>query len=170
MREIRVQDTTVRLYDSIQNLPASRDSLMNYYLLSDMGVGSDMQAVDHHLNSLLSLVYEPVTEEGLSKLQQRMTDAATNLRLSYHSILSQYNPRHLAWACLIESIDGQPLTDTGEAALKALVGTLSDKGLTVELLEESLNEIKKKFPPSWELTFPDGEESADLWDWSNDTI
>lgn len=170
MKEIKLNDTTLRLYDSIHNLPAHRDSLMNYYLLSDMGVGSDMQAVDSHLSSLLALVYEPIQgEEALKGLQERMNDAVTNLRLSYHSILSQYNPAHLAWACLIESVDGLPLTDTGEEYLKALVAELSQKGLTAKMVEDTLEDVKKKCPPSWGLTSLTGAETDALWDWSDAT-
>lgn len=146
MKTIQLNTKTVRLYEGIHERPAERDTWANYYLLADMGIGSSMQAVDNHYAALTGLVLEGKTE--------LIPQQVENMRLCHHAILTRYRPDHLAWACLVESVDGVPYTDLSEDALTGLVADLSADGLTAGLIEDTLEEIKKKCPPSWGYTSP----------------
>lgn len=161
MKTLQLTTHTVTLYDSIE-MPAEVDTKNNYYLLADAGIGSDMNAVDSHLSNLTALAYE-----GKAEL---LPQEVENLRLSIFSALTYYRPAHLAWACLIASIDGEPFTDLGEDNLKATIARLSADGLTARVIEELHEGIKKKYPPSWTSISPAADLTGNPYSLLEDSI
>ena len=154
MRTIYFGETKLVVYDSIKNLPPHRDSLMNYYLLSEMGIGHDWHSLDSHLSGLMMAVHGG----ELSVINQEIE----NLKLNYMSMVAQYNPEHIAWICLIHSINDVPLTDTSEENLFAVAKQLSETGGGDYAWKNVFEEIKKKFPASslFTSTMPQMEEEG----------
>lgn len=145
MRLIEIGPHKIRLYDSIDNIPPNRESLMSYYMLQSAGVGSTWESIDSHLNSLLMIVNQGDTAAVYQEIE--------NLRLNYWSMIQKYNPEHLSFLCLIESIDGEPI-DTTEDALEELSRRLGQYPTEKEFLwRQCFDEIKKKLPTSFERSF-----------------
>lgn len=151
MRTVSTSNHTVVLYDSITNIPAERDSMVNYYLLEDSGIGTDMHAID----GLLSSISIAAQNNKPADVIQGIRNLLGNIR----GQLQDYRPDFLAWACLIHTIDGKKVEDFGGDNVRDIVKMLSDDGLTIGQIQDTLDEVKKKFPESWDYTFPPGQET-----------
>jgi len=148
MKTITCGPYTLKIYDSIENIPPSRESLMQQYQLEEFGIGHTWESIDSHLSSLLMAVHQ----NDLTSVYQEVE----NLRLNYYSMAQGYNPEHLSWLCLIQSIDGEPFTDMSEENLKEWskrLGEQEDGELAWRLV---FDEVKKKFPENFESTFLNG--------------
>jgi hypothetical protein len=106
MKKVQFGPVALELYDSIFNMPPARESKMQYYMLSEFGIGHTFEAIRSHLNSVIMTAHQG----DLVALNQE----CENLMLSYYTIAQEYNPKHIAWMCMIHSIDGEPFTDLSE--------------------------------------------------------
>lgn len=140
MKTVHFGPVVVAVYDSIKELPPHRESLMQYYMLSEFGIGHDFQAIGSHLSGLRMAIHEG----NQAVINQEME----NLLLNYYSMAMQYNPEHLAWICLVASIDGVPLTDISEDSLKDKAKLLSETGGAEYAWRAIFDEVKKKLPTS----------------------
>lgn len=144
MIKIELPNYTVELYDSIKDIPAERDTLMNYYLLEDSGIGSDLQSIESHLSHIIDAIN--------TDKKDHVRDAIYNFRASCYSMITRYRPDQIAWACMIKTVNGESLTDFSAESLQRLVKQLSDDGLTAGKIEDTFEEIKKKLPTNWETS------------------
>lgn len=151
MKIIFTSNHKILLYDSIMDIPAERDSMVNYFLLEDSGIGTDM----HSFDALMSSIAVSIQNNKLDDAMQGIRNVMGNVR----GQLQNYRPDFLAWACLIHSIDGKKLDDFNDKDVREIVKELSDDGLTIGQIQESLDEVKKKFPESWEFTSLHGQEA-----------
>lgn len=121
MRELLINKTKVMLYTDIDQLPADRFSKVNkYWMLSD-DLGSSFADIDSiHINRILLCINEP----------EKLKKVIDSMRVLIHNIINEVNPESMAFASLIHSIDGTPLTDLSDENLKRTIKYLSDKGLT----------------------------------------
>lgn len=134
-----------KLFESIDDLPAENYSYFNKYLLIDSGIGSDFVEIDTlHLNTITTLLKDP----------QKLPGEIQNLRSLIWNIINGINLKHLAFGCLIHSINNEPVTDLSAENLKLIIKTLSDHGLTDTVLKKKLLKQGKQFTPnSWSI-FP----------------
>ena len=56
MKTIIFKDKTIKLYDSIDELPIVNFQKYNKYILIDSGLGSDIESVDEHIVNLAKLI------------------------------------------------------------------------------------------------------------------
>ena len=125
MKEIRLKRQVLLLYDDIDQLPIERFNKINKYWMLHDNIGSSFEDIDGtHLARLFLLINDPV------KLKKELE----NLRILVFNIINEVNPKHLAFAALIFSIDGKEMTD------------ISDEGLrrTLKMLVITEGELKKK--------------------------
>lgn len=144
MKTVHFGPVVLKIYDSIKELPPHRESLMQYYMLSEFGIGHDFQSIGSHLTGLRMAIHEG----NQVVINQEME----NLILNYYTMAMQYNPEHIAWMCLIHSIDDEPLTDMSEDNLKAKAQWLSETGGVDYAWKPIFDEVKKKFPMSSTLS------------------
>lgn len=125
---------TVELYDSLL-IPCTLENEMDGYLMQEIGIGSKPSSVLQHIDQALRLFDKnPVA----AKVE------IENARFAYTNAVEGYNCKNFGWACLIKAVDGVPVTDHSEDALKRLVDRLSEWGLTDEMVSDTLDEVKKK--------------------------
>lgn len=129
--------TTVKLYNSIKEMPITLHNLSQRYLMQDSGIGSDLNAVDSHFKILDSLL-------SANKLEEANRERI-NLRYTFYVMLEGIDFKTPALACYIYSVNDQKITDYSEEALKNLVQTLSEEGLTMGMVEDQLTDLKKNF-------------------------
>lgn len=159
MKVITTSNYKIELYDSIHNLPAWRDVKIDYYLLEDTGLGTNIEAIGSLFSSIVS-----AARSGNAK---DVETAVYNIMSGIYSQIQEYRPDFMAWACMIKSINGEPFEDLSWDNVKKTIKMLSDDGLTIGDLDETFEEIKKKFPESWTSFFRSGqdqEEEIDLFD------
>lgn len=137
--------TTIKIYDSIKELPIDRYTEFQKLLLQDDGIGSDMNAIASHFSKfhqfLLAEKYEEANQE------------AKNLHNSFFYIVNGINVKSFCFASLIHSINGKELVDLSQENIEKTLKQLSNLGLTQGHVTDITEEVKKNFIPNFEPTF-----------------
>lgn len=145
MRTITLGKHTIRIYDSIDDLPIVNFQKYNKYLLIDSGVGSDVEAIGAHTNKLAELITAGDTKKALIELQ--------NMQQNILFAMNNISPECLAFVSLIASIDGKDVSDYSDEGLKQLIDNIkNEKHTTVSKL---LAAFKKKIDYELSMYFPD---------------
>lgn len=150
MRTVTLHGYRLELYDSIDELPIINFQKYNKYLLIDAGIGGDADAIDDHIIKVAKLISRGDSKEAIQELQ--------NMRQSLFMINSQISPQHMAFAALVKSVDGKPVTDLTDDGLKKLLNKLN-KAKRSELIDK-LVRIKKKITDELDIYFPAIFDSA----------
>ena len=135
MKQIKLQGHTLKLYDSIDEIPVVNFQKYNKCILIDSGIGSDIDAVDNHIVNVMKFVKADDKAKVLQELQ--------NMRQNMHMIVSNVSPKHMAFAALIHSIDGEEQKDLSDDRLQELVSMFgaTPRSLIIDILEK----VKKNF-------------------------
>jgi hypothetical protein len=149
MKTVQFGKNEITLFDSMHSIPPHRESKMNYYYMAEMGIGHDFLGVEAHLSAIQLAVIE-----GEASV---VNQAIENLKLCYMSAIAEYNPKYIAWICLIHSINGELLTDISEDNLRKVADKLSEEANGSMNWEEVFDEIKKKFSTTSETFSRSGE-------------
>lgn len=144
MTEVKINDTTVQLYSSIKELPIERSKKFNHYILQDVGIGNKMEDVDDHLARIMVFMSNDKKTEALEELK--------NLRFNLFSMVSEWNYSSTAFGYLIKSVNGKAVDLDSPESVTALIAELSGKGLTEEMVESSIEEVKKNLLPKGDFT------------------
>ena len=127
-----LKKTTVKIYDNIDQMPIERFNKANKYWMLHDNIGSVPADFDaNHYNKLTLLAGD----------KNKCIAELNNFRILVFNIQNEINVEHKSFACLVHSVNGVEQTDLSENALDVLLKSLSDKGLTQEVL-------KKKLAPS----------------------
>lgn len=156
MKIVTTENHTIEMYDSIHNLPAWRDNKVNYYLLEDSGLGTDINAVGALLNSIVVA--------SRNNNPKDVETAVFNIMSNIWGQINEYRPDFMAWACFIKSIDGKPFDDLSRENIEKTIKMLSDDGLTLGDIIDTLDELKKKLPESWDYIFQNGMDLESVID------
>jgi len=129
-----INNQSVKLYASTKEMPVKLYNLTQKYLLQDMGIGSDMNAIDERFSSIDSYLSAGKLEEAIQERE--------NQRFAFYTMIQGVSYKSLAFACHIHSIDDVKVTDYSEDNLTAL----SEKfDFSMFELEEILEDLKKNF-------------------------
>lgn len=150
MKTITIKGHIIKLYDSIDELPIINFQKYNKCILIDSGLGSDIDSVDSHIINIAKYINANDKKQAISELQ--------NLRQNLHMIVSNVSPKHLAFAALIYSIDGEKQNDLSDNHLQETIDSLGEipHGFLINLLDT----IKKKLSTELETYFPNEFDSA----------
>ena len=144
MKDVELNGKKVRLYDSIEELPMVRFHKYNRMLLVDAGIGSDISDLDAHLERVVRYIRKGDNENAAKEME--------NMRQNVYIILQGQNLRHLSFACLVYSIDGQMCNDLSEEGLRQVLERLS--GAKKKDITEAYDSVKKKIDDELALYFP----------------
>ena len=134
MKEVELAGHKVRLFDSIDELPIVRFHKYNRFLLVDAGIGSDISDYDAHVERVIAYVSKGDIDNFKKEFE--------NLRQNLFLIMAECSPKFLSFACLVESIDGQPQTDLSQEGLQKVLNMLG--GASKGDVTEVLSSVKKK--------------------------
>lgn len=144
MRELKIGKHTLKIYDSIEELPVVRHHKFNKLMLIDAHIGSDISDFDAHLER----VFRYIRSNKLDLAEKELMI----LRQNVFFIQTGVSPKHLAFASLVKTIDGKENSDLTDEALKEIVAKLSD--VTVGELDTVIEESKKKLDDELQVYFP----------------
>lgn len=150
MKTITVGTKVIKLYDSIDEMPITNFQKYNKYLLIDSGIGSDVDDIDAHIVKVAKLIKSGNSKKAIQELQ--------NMRQNMHMVNSEISPKYLAFASLIQSIDGKEITDLSDEGLKSLLKEISK--IRHSKLLDLLVKLKKKVSDELEVYFPGDFSSA----------
>lgn len=144
MKNLTVNKKTVRVYDSIDEMPIINFQKYNKYLLIDSGIGSDVDDIDAHIARIAKFIKSNNAKKALQELQ--------NMRQSMYMVNSEISPKYLAFAALIHSIDGEEVNDLSDDGLKNVLAKL--KEIKHSKIIDFLVWLKKKVTTELEMYFP----------------
>lgn len=144
MKDFKVGRHTVRVYDSIEELPMERFHKYNKMLLVDAGIGSDMSTFDAHIEKVVRYMRKGDGENASKELE--------NLRQNVYLMQTEQSPRNLSFAVLVESIDGKACDDISDEGLERTRALLGD--VKVREYATASAEVKKKIDAELTEYFP----------------
>lgn len=138
MKRLRINNKTILVYDSIDEMPIVNFQKYNKFLLIDSGIGSDVDDIDAHIVKVAKYIKANDEKKALAELQ--------NMRQSIYMVNSEISPKYLAFAALIHSIDGKEVTDLSDDGLKTLLQDIRE--IKHSAITDFLVWLKKKLRPS----------------------
>ena len=151
MKTVIIKNHTIKLYDSIDELPVVNFQKYNKCILIDSGIGSDADSIDTHIVNIAKYINSGDNAKALQELQ--------NMRQNMHMVVSKVSPKYMAFAALIYSVDGKEQKDLSDSHLRELVDNLSED-MPHSILVEVLASLKKKLSTELETYFPSEFDSA----------
>lgn len=136
MRTIKINGSSLEMWDSVDTLPAFNYINHSRLAMLDVGIGSDLDAVTRHWRQLAKYS-EMGDKDGMSK-------TLSNYLQTLQFIVSNTSPEMMSFVSFIRSIDGKLVEDYSDDNARAIVQQLSKKGLTVGIVRGFLNSVKKK--------------------------
>ena len=137
--------TKVVIHDDIDQLPIERFNKINKYWMLHDNIGSSFQDIDTTHISKIILVADN---------KDKVLKEIENLRILIYNIIHEVNPNHMAFACMVASIDDEPNDDLSEAGCRKTLKKLNDAGVTNYLLKKKMKEAREKIYGDLELFFP----------------
>lgn len=150
MKQVNIGKHKVTLYNSIEEMPIVRFHKYNRMLLVDAGLGSDLNAVDGHIERAATFIRNDKRKEAATEME--------NIRQTIYLILQGMSPKHLAFAVLVKDIDGKPCDDISDEGLQRVVDMLGDAPLGDVTAEGEA--VKKKIDDELTLYFPEDFDNA----------
>lgn len=144
MVTVKIGKHTVELYDAIDELPIVRFHKYQKLLLVDAGVGADIAAFDQRIEKTRRFLMAGKAEQAQQELE--------NLRQCVFMIQAEINPRNMAFAALVKSVDGVARDDISDEALRETLKMISDSPL--KDIAARLEAVKKKIDGELMLYFP----------------
>lgn len=142
---------TVEIFDSIDEMPIVRFQKYNKYMLIDSGVGSDLQDILTHVERAKIYI----------KANPNMAVAEMeNLKQALYLVAEEMSPKYMAFAVLVNKIDGEPADDLTDVGLKRVLDKLNDAKKS--WMDGILNAVKKKIDRELNLYFPGKFEDSTI--------
>jgi hypothetical protein len=136
MHEIKLNTKTVTLMDDIDELPIKLFNAANEYAMQDFEIGNSMADVDRHEHRIEVLMVNNKMPEAIQ--------VQKNKRQAFYAMLNRINYKSLTFACHIRKIDDETVTDHTPQNLLRIMDQLSDDGLTMAMVKQTLDALKKK--------------------------
>ena len=150
MKSLIINKKAVKIYDSIDEMPIVNFQKYNKYLLIDSGIGSDADDIDAHITRIAKFIKANNNKKAMQELQ--------NMRQNMYMVNNEISPKYLAFAALIQSVDGKEISDLSDDSLK---NTLNDiKVIKHSTIVDFLVWLKKKVATELETYFPGDFTSA----------
>ena len=148
MKTIQTPKHRVEIYDSIDSLPILRYQAFNKMLLVDAGIGSDLSDWDAHVERVIRFIMSDDKDSAIKEL--------TNLRQNIYLAINGINPRGMAFAAMVKSIDGVEYDDLTTEGLTKVLNILQDA--TDSQLAAENEAVKKKIEEELALYFPETQD------------
>lgn len=150
MKSLIINKKVIKIYDSIDEMPIVNFQKYNKYLLIDSGVGSDADDIDAHITRVAKFIKANNNKKALQELQ--------NMRQNMYMVNNEISPRYLAFAALIQSVDGKEISDLSDDSLKNTLDNI--KVIKHSTIVDFLAWLKKKVATELETYFPGDFTSA----------
>lgn len=144
MREVKLKGHKVTLYTSIEELPIVRFHKYNKMMLVDAGIGSDLTAMDGHIERVVQYIRQDKKQEAATEME--------NLRQNVYMMIQEMSPRLLSFACLVKEIDGKDADDISDEGLQKVVDMFGD--VPVGEMTAQQDAVKKKIDEELTTYFP----------------
>ena len=149
MRKINFNKHEIELYDGIDEMPVTRYHKFTQLMVLAAGEGNDIAAVKSKILGIKQMLDDEKPEKAKVEL--------LNLYQTFFLIDTMTDPRSLAFACLVKSIDGKPRDGVNEDAIKETAAML-DGWITKgerDGKDNVVDAVKKKIETELAYYFPE---------------
>jgi len=137
MKEHNIGGHIVEYFDAIDDLPIVRHHRFNEFIALDNGIGSTMDDVDKHIMGAVQMVQKGDKELAVNKL--------LNMRQGIQFAIQNISPKSMAFACLVNKIDGKPMDDITDNGLNKVIMLLSEIKVSYGMVKLFVEYVKKNW-------------------------
>lgn len=137
--------TTIELYESIKEMPIERFNEFSKLAALDMGVGSTLEDFHNHFSKLHAYVVNNKRDEALIEM--------SNVYQGFFYAINKISIWSYSFCAFIKSVDGEEYNRTEINDHRILIKKLSEKGLTVDKCQSTIDEVKKNLIQSFDSSF-----------------
>ena len=135
----------IEFYDSIEEMPHRNYMKFNKEMMRQNEVGNDSNDVRKRIERAMSFINAGSADKAVREL--------SNARMTYTYAGAEIQPRGLALASMVKTIDGQKQTDLTSDGLRRVLTVLQDNGITKGEVDDISEEIKKKSSVNLKFSF-----------------
>ena len=135
----------IEFYDSIEEMPHRNYMKFNKEMMRQNEVGNDSNDVLKRIERAMSFINAGSSDKAFREL--------SNARMTYTYAGAEIQPRGLALASMVKTIDGQKQTDLTSDGLRRVLTVLQDNGITKGEVDDISEEIKKKWSVNSKFSF-----------------
>ena len=137
MKHIEIQGKKVVMFDSIDELPIRRFHKWQKLLMVAAGVGGTLAEFDSHIERVVTFLKTNDRDNAVKELE--------NLRQNVNMMQNEVPLAGMAFAALIQSVDGKECNDISEDGLQRTLDLLG--GVTFGQVQAETLASKKKNRP-----------------------
>ena len=136
MITFKKKKTEVKFYDSIEEMPHRRYMKFNKEMMRANEVGNSMTDITKRVDRAMGFIKAKESDKAIREL--------SNARLAYSYSQAELEPKGLALAAMVKSINGVEVNDITTSGLQATLLVLQDMGMSKKELENNADTVKKK--------------------------
>lgn len=137
--------TEVIFYDSIEEMPHRRYMKFNKEFMRQNEVGNTKLDVAKRIDRAMGFIGANEADKAMKEL--------SNARMAYNYAQAELEPKGLALAAMVKSINGVEVEDITTSGLKNTLAVLQRIGITKKEVETNADSIKKKSNKSLRFSF-----------------
>jgi len=139
------KNAVIEFYDSIEEMPHRRYMKFNKEMMRQNEVGNSMTDVLKRIERAMSFINADSPDKAFKEL--------SNARMSYNYANAELQPKGLALATMVRTIDGKEQNDITTDGLRRVLRMLQDLGITKKEVDQTTDEIKKKLNGNLKSSF-----------------
>ena len=137
--------TEVKFYDSIEEMPHRRYMKFNKEMMRANEVGNSMTDVIKRIDRAMGFIQAKESDKAVREL--------SNARLAYSYSQAELEPKGLALAAMVKSINGVEVDDITASGLQNTLEVLQNIGMSKRELDHNADSVKKKLNKSSKFSF-----------------
>jgi len=145
MITFKKKKTIILFYDSIEEMPHRRYMKFNKEMMRANEVGNTMVDVIKRIDRAMGFIQ--------AKESDKATKELSNARMAYSYSQAELEPRGLALAAMVKSVNGVESKDITTSGLQHTLTILQNIGMTKKELDSNADSIKKKLNKSSGYSF-----------------
>jgi len=135
MITFRKKKTEVKFYDSIEEMPHRRYMKFNKEMMRANEVGNSMTDVIKRIDRAMGFIQAKESDKAVREL--------SNARLAYSYSQAELEPKGLALAAMVKSINGVEVDDITASGLQNTLEVLQNIGMSKRELDHNADSVKK---------------------------
>ena len=145
MITFKKKKTEVKFYDSIEEMPHRRYMKFNKEMMRANEVGNSMTDVIKRIDRAMGFIQAKESDKAVREL--------SNARLAYSYSQAELEPKGLALAAMVKSINGVEVDDITASGLQNTLEVLQNIGMSKRELDHNADSVKKKSNKSSKFSF-----------------
>lgn len=126
----------ILFYDSIEEMPHRNYMKFNKEMMRDREVGNSVSDIMKRIGRAMQFIAAQENDKAMKEL--------TNAQMAYSYAQNEIDPKGLALAAMVKSINGVKSENVTSDSLKNTLDVLQRLGLTKAEIHDTADQIKKK--------------------------